>query len=461
MKIVDLNNYDDNDGLKNKLRQRMDTHEPELSDSVWDRIHHEMDRKDANRKKRFLWWFSSVAVVLLTSGIFAFMAYNSNEQPQAIAENTSEIIITSPNNPNVTMGSVESSSANKDNLLNPNNRITESTAPTTTNTIVRNTTIPLTPPPPPTTNNADNGGITETPKKDEGTTTNKPNNSTPTDKNQEKLEEKNVDKTTNAPLEEQPVKEEEKKVAKDKTPKKDKANNNISFCGSNKRWFVGMNYSFNRTYRTVNDIERKFFYPNAEDRNKLERAGYTSSYGIDFGFYPIKNFFIKSGVGIFNTKEMVKYDVKRRTDFSGIVGPPDIIKDSIAYGTSNIKENTYSYLQIPLEIGYSRCLGNRWGVFVSGGLAYNILRNYDYYFIEPLYGSEVIEPNSADNYTDMYKNYFMLSGNIGAQYSLTNRWVATVGINYRRAITSAANEEYAVDVKPYSIGASTGLAYRF
>jgi len=133
----------------------------------------------------------------------------------------------------------------------------------------------------------------------------------------------------------------------------------------------------------------------------------------------------------------------------------------VAVGTTIQKQNTYQYIQIPLEIGYSRDITKKWGLFASGGVALNLLQKYEYYLYETFYGTEMTAPNAQGNYTDMYKNYIMLSGSIGGQYKITDRWVATLGINYRRAVTSAANKKYEVDIKPYSIGATTGLAFRF
>lgn len=470
MKIVDLNNYEENDGLKDKLRQRMDAHEPELSDSVWDRINHQMDRREANRKRRFLWWFSSVAVVLLTSGVITYLAFSTKEPAKTIAQNTNEIIITSPNNPNVKLGTV--------NPTDNGEPLVENNTPTSTETenasVVRNNTVQLPPPPAPfdepSANNQqpttlDNSKENDKPSKGvEKLETKNPDAAeklSEGSKKEEKSETKEIanndDETAN--------KEETKKKEK-LNPKKDKGIEAINFCGINKRWFIGINYSYNLTHRSTNDIgEKQFFYPEAETRDKYEKRAFTSSYGVEIGFHPLKNFFIKSGVNIFNTKEIVSYDIKEREDIDVITNgapiPPDNAEDSLASGSTFQKQNTYNYIQIPLEVGYTYCLGNRWSVLLSGGVSYNILQDYNYHLYDRLYGIKFYEPESNNNFDDMFGNYFMVSAGVGTQYSISKSWVATLGLNYRRALTSAGNDEYGVDVKPYTVGATTGLAFRF
>jgi hypothetical protein len=466
MKIVDLNNYEENDGLRDKLRQRMDAHEPELSDSVWDRINHQMDRREANRKKRFLWWFSSVAVVLLTSGIITYLALNKAEQPKTIAQNTNEIIITSPNNPNVKLGTV-TPAENNEGAAENNGTPSTNSGDAENQTIINNTTIQLPPPPPPfvaptTTDeqpiapNNDNGTQKNNTEKLEKLETKNPDAAETffegtTKGKKEKLETKEHTQTDNTPTTDGEAK---KKASK----KGSKAESNA--LSSKTKWFVGVNFGVNQTYRTVTDINSKFYYPTAKDRNKYEKRSYSTAYGLELGFYPTKNFFIKSGIGILNLSENVRYDIKMRNDSDNRASPPDNYNDSIAPGNSINKQNTYKYIQIPFEIGYSRNITKRWSLFCSGGISYNILQDYDYYFYEPIYGSEITRSDKLE-YNNMFKNYIMVSGGFGGQYKIANRCFATLGINYRRAITSSANTEYEVNVKPYTLGATTGIAFRF
>lgn len=461
MKIVDLNNYEEYDGLRDKLRERMDAHEPELSTSVWDRINHEMDRKEANRKKRFLWWFSSVAVVLLTSGIITYLALNKAEQPTIIAQNTNEIIITSPNNPNVKQGTVTPTD-------NGNEVMEDNSTPLTNNgsldnvTVINNTTIQLPPPPPPfnePTNTSEQTTLPNSSATEKGIDKKEETTTNPTDapkKEVEKLETKEIAKNTDKPLDKDAANKEVEKKDLKKGTKKAKTK-----LGSKARWFVGLNFSVNQTYRTVTDIEKQFLFPEAKTRNELEKKAYTANYSFELGFYPVKNFFIKTGLGIFNTKEIVSFDVKERQDLSGVFTPPFNYDDSIAPGSSIQKQNFYSYVQIPLQLGYSRNLTKKWGLFVSGGIAYNILQDYNYNLYNRRWGTEIIEPKSKNNFSEMFGNYFMINGSIGGQYNITKKWVATLGVNYHRAITSAGNDKYGVDVKPYTIGATTGLAFKF
>lgn len=478
MKIVNMNEYNENDGLRNKLRQRMDNHEPELSDSVWDRIHHEMDQRDASRKKRFLWLFSSVAMVLLTSGVLTFLALRNNDAQNTVVQNT---VVTTPSgqaenpavNDNTNTTAIEQETANV--LSDATDAAENYTTNNGTNTVTVVTSAQ------PSTAGGGNTPSLETTATQGENTPAAPSGTTDNHENSDKniVEEPNnvTEKPAVIETEENPViptesdtkqvevdepeiegKEEDKKEA---NPAATKNENGEQKEDKFKRWFIGAIFSYNQTYRTVNDISNSIAYPNAEHRNAFEKKSYSPSYGIELGFYPAKNFFIKSGVGIFNISEDVHYNINKRQSGAPLFVIYGNEEDSIAEG-SNVKvRNTYKYIQVPLEVGYSRSITPKVGLFIGGGVALNILQNYNYNYYEAFYGNAVIPSEAAESPKNMYNNYLMVSGTFGLNYSFNNMWGATIGINYKKAVTNSANKEYAVDVRPYAIGATMGLAYKF
>lgn len=483
MKIVNINEYNENDGLKRKLRQRMDAYEPELSGSVWDRIQHEMDERDANRKKRFLWWLSSVAMVVLAGSIIGFLVFGGESQnSQTVQQATEQTQVSGDvnNTPNTGIASSSETLSTETETTTatvPNtNTANPSDANATNNGIV--TTIQR-----PTTNRNGAGGAT-TLTNDGNTDNTQQNNgsSAPTTPSTNSDESSETQATTAKPIEgenippakegEQPIvigenqNEQEGDDAKtdEKKPTVSPAATLIENTEKQQRWFIGLTFGYNQTFRTVTDIQNtKLVLPKANDRNKFEQKGYSPTYGFELGFYPVKNFFIKSGVSMYQTSEQVSYDIHKRSKSFGAVAIYGDLNDSVAVGSTTQHKNTYNYVQIPLEIGYSRQVYKRLGIMVSGGIAYNMLKDYSYYVYEPYYGNAFVPPTAAEYnlYSNMYKSYYMLSGSVGMQYSIGKYWVATLGVNYRKAITNAADEKYEVDIKPYSVGLNTGLAFKF
>ena len=476
MKIVNINEYNENDGLKRKLRQRMDAYEPELSGSVWDRIQHEMDERDANRKKRFLWWLSSVAIVVLAGSIIGFLVFGgepqNNQTVQQIPAQTqvSDGVNNTPNNGTVS----GSETLPAETEAAPMATVPNTSTPTTTNAATpTQSTRRL------TTNNNGGGTITDGDITSQNNSSSSP--TTPADNNGGEAENqvntvKPIEGENIIPAEEgeQPIiigeKLNEQEGGSDEDNKEESkptaspASTLTNDTEKEQRWFVGLTFGYNQTFRTVSDIQNTtLVFPKANDRNKFEQKSYSPTYGFEFGFYPVKNFFIKSGVSIYQISEQVRYDIHKKEKNqqpSAYYGNPT---DSLAIGNTTHNENTYNYVQIPLEIGYSRQVYKRLGIMVSGGIAYNMLKDYSYYVYEPYYGNAFVPPTAAEYnlYSNMYKSYYMLSGSVGMQYSIGKYWVACLGVNYRKAITNAADEKFEVDIKPYSVGVNTGLAFKF
>jgi hypothetical protein len=465
MKIVNLNEYSEGEGLRNKLRQRIDNFEPELSDSLWDRIHHEMDQKETQRKKRILWWFTSVAVVVLASGIATFTLVNDNSQPQMAQQ---PVVVSTPApvqsetsntqmpqetaTPATTEASATESVAydattpngtgnGRNNGRNNGNSTPRNTAPVAENSpaIVPAATEdrPTTVEPAPIENQQEPLAPenTQAPIVDDNSN-NIEEPTTPATETEEKLEEKDTEK------------------GKDNTTDKDtKAKYN--------KWFIGAVYGYAQNNRTVTDIQPTFGWASAAERNKYEHSGIATTYGIQVGFMATKNVFIKSGVNIYTATEVVKYDIHRRKFQQGNQNEPiygDKI-DSVAVGTTTAHQNSYTYIQIPLEVGFMHDISKRWGFNLSAGVAYNILNNYNYYLYEPIFGNAFI-PTSSSN-TNYFQNYVMVSGNAGLHYNISKNWRALAGFNYRKAVTSAATKETHVDVRPWSIGGNVALAFSF
>jgi hypothetical protein len=462
MKIVNLNEYSEGDGMRNKLRQRVDQFEPELSDSLWDRIHHEMDQREANRKKRFLWWFSSVAVVVLTSGILTFILVNKTEQPVALQQQ--RVIVNTP---------VTTPNNTAENTAATANQSAHMPSATETNAVVStNTTI----------NTTSNGGNSQNGNNGVGSTpvTNpvKPNTQTPavtlpTDGSADNTSEgsKDINPETPAqvidpivpeilPTEPAPAEVKNTEATDDKDKKEELVPAKAAGAKEpRQKFFIGVAYGYNQTFRTVSDVTNIIGLPTSAQKNTYESKGYSPTYGIEFGYLPIKNFFIKSGVSMYKTTETVKYSVYRRGPVFNQGGPGNP-KDSVGAGNNITTQNTYTYIQIPLEVGYTTKVYNGLGIFVTGGVAYNVLNSYNYNYYESYWGRSMYSENNTNS--KYFTNYLQLSGSAGAQYTIAKHWRASAGFTYRKAVTSASStKETGVSTKPWSAGATAGLAFTF
>lgn len=462
MKIVNINEYGDEE-MRKRLRKRIDEHEPELSDSLWDRIHHEMDQREANRKKRALWWLSSVAVVILASGIVTYSLFNSDVQ-NTIAQNTNAKVEQNTNTG--TPASAQSQQANGGGTSSiPSTSTTGTEMPAQTNSgggvsqplntahpaAVNNTPGAI-------TNNSETpGGANSLPPATENSqqpgvppvsNTGKAETDADAQNGEAAAADEKADESANAGAN-----------ANEKNDDGEKKNANPPAAKAGRQmWMVGVVYGLNSTYRTVTDQNLLFGYPGSKDRNKYEKPGLRSSVAFEISFFPVKNFFIRTGVGQYKTGEDIQYSITQKK--VQVSGPPQPHKDSVITGDQHKLQNTYTFTQIPLEIGYSRTIAGKFSGFVSAGVAYNMVSSYTYNSFDPIYGDRFFTLN-RQNYTGMVQNHLMYTGNAGVLYNVAGNFYLSAAFVYRKSNQSIIRKEEGVIVKPYSYGGTVGLNYKF
>ncbi|MDX5320310.1 MAG: hypothetical protein LPK45_04430, partial [Bacteroidota bacterium] len=79
MSNENLNDFYNQNRFNKKLRDRIDAFEPELSDSLWDRIEHDLVKKE-NRNKRAAWLVYVLAGLLLVSSASIYYLANENKK---------------------------------------------------------------------------------------------------------------------------------------------------------------------------------------------------------------------------------------------------------------------------------------------------------------------------------------------------------------------------------------------
>lgn len=87
MSNENLNDFYNQNRFNKKLRERIDAYEPELSDSLWDRIEHDLVQKES-KGKRAIWMVYLLAGLLLVSGVGIYYLASENKK---LADTVKEI----------------------------------------------------------------------------------------------------------------------------------------------------------------------------------------------------------------------------------------------------------------------------------------------------------------------------------------------------------------------------------
>jgi len=241
-------------------------------------------------------------------------------------------------------------------------------------------------------------------------------------------------------------------------------------------------------YAGLNDGERKYnrraswqmgmfftpavsFYPDDSIQNQ-------SSYTFDVSAKWMKNeFFIESGLGLSFSSDDGKYDI----DYNKYLGSYDDVYN-VTYDTSaggdpiptyytNVVDvydsvssykvektrNRYTYLQIPLYIGFHKQV-DRLGWFVKGGPIFSVLINEN--IPDPQNGNDLIvglDPYMAARVNTNWQFAF----SAGITYELSNKVSFALEPTFRYYMNSQYERTYISTRHPYSIGLRTGLLFNF
>jgi len=237
----------------------------------------------------------------------------------------------------------------------------------------------------------------------------------------------------------------------------------ISFVGlcqtkpleKEKRFAIGINYSIDRTFRTLkpDNSSNSAAVKISRDSREVPSINFTS--GIGFSYKISKTF--STEIGVIYARNGYQTEENNLT-FSNLENLRRGYQDSNdSPVTGNLVYNL-DYLNIPLKLR-TYILNRKVRFFVEGGLSTNInLKN-----------KIVINMVNADGYKESFTGGDM-GGNVskinmafilgvGADYTFKENYVIRLVPTYRRSITQVAkwvNKEYL-----YSYGINLGLHYKF
>lgn len=120
--------------------------------------------------------------------------------------------------------------------------------------------------------------------------------------------------------------------------------------------------------------------------------------------------------------------------------------------------NTYSYIEIPFNIGYQFKLGNKHIITPNIGTTLSFFTHAKGQSIAPNLGLHNIADNSLYNYRKMVSSWQV---QLNYNYLITNKIQFETGIQYRKNINGIYSSSYEAKEKLMNLGLSFGLNYKF
>ncbi len=190
------------------------------------------------------------------------------------------------------------------------------------------------------------------------------------------------------------------------------------------------------------------------------------------------NFVLRTGLGLTRAQDYGNYDVNYSkyemtgyylgTNFESWGNPTDTMSyvldehgvyDTVFYNESYRTDNTYTYLQIPLQIGYQFFNTQRFSLMVTGGPCLSLLLNEKK--SDPAVSDFAAENVMMVDQTPekRYSNWQLLLG-LSSQYMITGKFSLSLEPTYRQYFKSTYDGNGS-EWPPYSLGIRAGLTYHF
>ena len=249
-----------------------------------------------------------------------------------------------------------------------------------------------------------------------------------------------------------------------------------------KKWSIGVFYSASATFRFLkgNDIS-------VSQRNLAEKRSAGSSWGLSVAYNLSGSFYLRTGLGIIKFKEKGNYFLPKQ-----YLPPPHKRPKDFQTDTSISYTNSYTFLSIPLVIGYS--YGNKWFVSINTGIApvffLNSKTDYpsndaalvtypkDYAPNPALKPATPAPPKKVKDKIIADSNYYynenldlrnrnfnsvslMYITSLEAGYRIQDQFAVSVSPVFNCMLTSIQRKESKTKDRPYSYGLSFALYYIF
>jgi opacity protein-like surface antigen len=156
------------------------------------------------------------------------------------------------------------------------------------------------------------------------------------------------------------------------------------------------------------------------------------------------------------------------TSFTGIEGYPDSVVfetrvvevyDTVYHNDQVMTDNSYTYLQVPLQAGYRFFAAKRLSVYAMAGPAFTYLLNENK--SAPVYESYGAQNVSVDDNTPVRSKFsWQLLFGLGAEYKITDKISISAEPTFRQYFKTAY-EGNPTQKLPYSWGVRAGIHFNF
>lgn len=433
MNNENLNDFYNQNRFNKKLRDRIDSYEPELSDSLWDRIEHGLVKKES-RSKRMVWMVYVMAGLLLISGAGLYYLASENKK-LADAVRTKDL-------PGQNTRSGADNNAPAFEYQMPE------------------VAIDVTPTPQPS-------GIQEAPE-----------TSTHTLSYSFSGQEYGLLLEGN-PL--TPYRAEENMVMPDQVTPIIETKPVATGSNIGNRTVSPFSYSTKPTDARFlkEEISTKGgVYPKVQPyiglttelgstRQKLEgshayRFGYEhpllyKSNGLKAGVLFRSGLYIETGLSFSNTGSNLWYDLER-IDEPDTVPIPNPTNNLIAGNRHQVNEQRW--MDIPIQIGYKYRMNSHWSLNTQAGLTYSLINSYS--GKEPNEGFSALD-QAGESVTQPFQNFWSMNMGLGVGYQFGRNWSLDIQGNYRRGLTemNRENRPNHPDRTAEFMNAKVGITYIF
>ena len=225
-------------------------------------------------------------------------------------------------------------------------------------------------------------------------------------------------------------------------------------------WQLGMYFTPEVSFYTDDSIpnQRSYTFDATVKWMKNEffvESGLGLSFSSDDGNYAVN---YEKFLGSYDDVYNVTYD----TLGNGAIVPiyhtsvVDVYDSISSYKIENTK-NRYTYLQIPVYIGFHKEI-NRFGWFVKGGPIFSILINEN--IPQPISGNDRIIGLDQRMASRVNTNW-QFAFSAGMTYQLSNKVSIAIEPTFRYYLNSQYERKYISTRHPYSFGLRTGLLFNF
>ncbi len=448
-----LNEFYEADRFHKALRDRIDAHEPELSDSLWDRIEHDLNKQEGKNRRALAWVYILSALLLVSSGALYYL-WNEN---QKLAENTSLAPVAESLNPELK----DAETAPKQTTIESASSATQSGLALTekTNAATRRSA------------SASRGG--------NGTQANQPysyssENGVPAGSENTKSAEGEVPpaqssdvRSTEAEVRnpanmeagtlvapivsaegDESVAAEKQEVEKIKSSENPKPKAELR-----PQFFIGLQGGLNR-------ISQNPLSGNTAWLNIIEMPLNFTEYGMHFGVRLSNGITLSSGILSYSTGHVYSFDIVPTAPTP--IPTPFPGSDSIIAGDKYTLVNRQNWIEVPVMVGYQYGLG-KWSLQGEAGVSANFINSYSGSVPTPSYNR--FEPDGTQN-VNPYKNFVNVRAGLGFGYEIVKGFQISAMVNWRQALGYSTNapanvawqSSYA-HRKPQSLGAQLRLTY--